>query len=242
MARYGTGTLQYEEIPAWAKVPDGWSFVDIGGIAIDGEDNVYVLSRSEYPVLVFDRGGAIQRKWGEGLFTRAHGARLSPDGSIFCTDDGAHFVAKFTPTGELLMTLGQKGVSAETGYRHTWDVFQSTSTIAQAGPPFNRPTGVAITGAGDIFVSDGYGNSRVHHFDAAGKLLHSWGNPGVARASSACPTTLRWTAADVFSSPTARTAASNYSIRPERCSRFGTTSFDQRASASTHMGWCTSPS
>jgi len=176
--RYGTGALQYELVPDWARVPDGWSFIDIGGIAVDGQDNVYVLSRSEHPVLVFDRDGAVLRRWGAGFFGRAHGARLAPDGSIFCTDDGDHFVAKFSPTGELLMTLGRKGVSTDTGYRHTWDVFQSTSTIAHAGPPFNRPTGVAITPSGDIFVSDGYGNSRVHHFDATGKLLHSWGEPG----------------------------------------------------------------
>ncbi len=178
MTRYGTGNLQYELIPGWAGVADGWSFVDIGGIAVDHEDNVYVLSRSDHPVLVFDRNGAILRHWGEGFFGRAHGVRLAPDGTVFCTDDGAHFVAKFTPDGEILMTLGQRGVASDTGYYHTWDVFQSTSTIAHAGPPFNRPTGVAITASGDLFVSDGYGNSRIHHFDAAGNLLHSWGEPG----------------------------------------------------------------
>jgi DNA-binding beta-propeller fold protein YncE len=176
--RYGTGDLQYELVADWAKVPEGWSFLDVCGITVDGEDNVYVLNRSEHPVIVFDRDGRILHRWGHGLFHRAHGARMAPDGSIFCTDDYDHFVAKFTPGGEVLMTLGQKGAASDTGYRHTWDVFQSTSTILRAGPPFNRPTGVAITPAGDIFVSDGYGNARVHRFDASGKLLHSWGEPG----------------------------------------------------------------
>lgn len=178
MMRYGTGDLQYELVPDWARVPAGWSFVDIGGIAIDRDDNVYVLSRSESPVLVFDRDGNTLRHWGEGLFKRAHGARLAPDGSIFCTDDGDHFVARFSPQGEVLMTLGRKGIPSDTGYRHTWDVFQSTSTIRRPGPPFNRPTGIAITERGDIFISDGYGNCRIHHFDAAGALLHSWGEAG----------------------------------------------------------------
>ena len=175
---YGTGDLHYEIVPNWARVTEGWSFVDIGGIAVDADDNVYVLSRSEYPVLVFDRDGNVLRHWGEGFFKRAHGARLAPDGSIFCTDDGDHFVAKFSPQGELLMTLGQKGVPSDTGYRHTWDVFQSTSTIDHAGPPFNRPTGIALNAAGDIFISDGYGNCRIHHFDSKGTLLHSWGEVG----------------------------------------------------------------
>ena len=176
--RYGTGNLQFEVVPNWAQVPEGWSFVDIGGIAVDGEDNVYVLSRSDHPVMVFDRDGVVLRSWGEGFFGRAHGARLAPDGTILCTDDGDHFVARFSPTGELLMTLGQKGVPTDTGYRHTWDVFQSTSTIAKAGAPFNRPTGVAVGDNGDIFVTDGYGNCRVHKFNAEGKLQNSWGEPG----------------------------------------------------------------
>ncbi|MBN1152361.1 MAG: hypothetical protein JXA58_04055 [Dehalococcoidia bacterium] len=177
---YGTGSLRYELVPAWARVPDGWSFVDIGGLAVDEDDNVYVLNRSEYPVIVFDRDGMMLRHWGEGLFKRAHGARLAPDGAIFCTDDGDHWVGKFTRNGELLMTLGQKGVPSDTGYRRGWDVFQSTSTIQRPGTPFNRPTGVATTTRGDFFVSDGYGNCRIHHFDAGGTLLHSWGAPGGA--------------------------------------------------------------
>ncbi len=176
--RYGSGEFRYELVPRWAQVTEGWSFVDIGGIAVDGDDNVYVLSRSDYPVLVFNRNGEMLRHWGEGFFGRAHGARLAPDGSIFCTDDGDHFVARFSPSGELLMTLGAKGVPSDTGYRRTWDVFQSTSTIAYAGPPFNRPTGTAITLDGDIFVSDGYGNCRIHCFDASGTLQYSWGAPG----------------------------------------------------------------
>ncbi len=176
--RYGSERLSYELVSDWARVPEGWSFVDIGGLAVDPEDNVYVLSRSDRPVLVFNRDGEILRHWGEGLFRRAHGARLAPDGAIFCTDDGDHFVAKFSREGDLMMTLGQKGMPSDTGYHHTWDVFQSTSTITHAGTPFNRPTGVAITPDGDIFISDGYGNCRIHHFDATGALQNSWGAPG----------------------------------------------------------------
>jgi len=175
---YGSGSVRYELCPDWAQVPDGWSFIDIGGIAIDEDDNVYVLNRSELPVMVFDCTGRNLGHWGESLFKRAHGARLAPDGAIFCTDDGDHWAGKFSRSGELQLTLGQPGVPADTGYRRGWDVYQSTSTIHHGGPPFNRPTGVAVTPQGDIFVSDGYGNCRIHHFDAAGNLLHSWGAPG----------------------------------------------------------------
>ena len=176
--RYGQGDFQYELVEDWARLPEGWSFVDVAGVAVDREDNVYVLNRSEHPVMVFDREGRLLRDWGGGFFRQAHGSCIASDGSIFCTDDGNHVVAKFTPSGELLMTLGTKGQPSDTGYTRTWEVWQSVSTIRRAGPPFNRPTGVAVSPAGDIFVSDGYGNCRVHRFGADGTLKLSWGEPG----------------------------------------------------------------
>ena len=176
--RYGNGDFQYELIDRWARVPEGWSFVDVGGIGIDADDNVYVLNRSESPVKVFTRDGEPLRDWGAGFFLRAHGCRIVADGSVFCTDDGNHVVAKFTPQGELLLLLGEKGKASDTGYTRTWEVWQSTSTIARGGPPFNRPTGVTVNSSGDIFVSDGYGNSRVHRFSPKGALKASWGEPG----------------------------------------------------------------
>jgi DNA-binding beta-propeller fold protein YncE len=172
--------------------PDGWSFVDIGGIAVDAQDNVYVLSRTTGRNGV-RRDGNILRHWGTGLFKRAHGARLSPDGTIFCTDDGDHFVAGFSPDGNLLMTLGERGAPSDTGYHHTWDVFQSTSSIRHAGPPFNRPTGIALTDSGDIFVSDGYGNCRIHHFARTGPCFTRGASRVANQGISACLTTSRWT-------------------------------------------------
>ena len=176
--RYGQGDFQYELIDEWAKVPQGWSFIDVGGIGIDTEDNVYVLNRSESPVKVFTPDGEPLRGWGTSFFGRAHGCRIAPDGSVFCTDDGNHVVAKFTPQGDLLLQLGERGKPSNTGYTRTWEVWQSTSTIVRGGPPFNRPTGVTVNTDGDIFVSDGYGNSRVHRFGSGGELKASWGEPG----------------------------------------------------------------
>ena len=176
---YGQGDFQYELVEDWAQVPERWgSLMDVGGVAVDAEDNVYVLNRSEHPVIVFDRHGKYLRDFGAGFFLRAHGSLIATDGAVFCTDDGNHVVAKFTPEGERLLTLGTKGQPSDTGYFRTWEVWQSTSTVRYPGPPFNRPTGVAVNAEGDIFVSDGYGNCRVHRFDAVGKLKFSWGEPG----------------------------------------------------------------
>jgi sugar lactone lactonase YvrE len=78
------------------------------------------------------------------------------------------------------MTLGNKDRPSDTGNRIGRDreIFERIASITRAAPPFNQPTGVAVSSTGDVFVSDGYGNARVHRFDPEGKLLASWGEPG----------------------------------------------------------------
>jgi DNA-binding beta-propeller fold protein YncE len=159
---YGSGEYTYELVEEWAKLPQGWTFSDGAGIAIDSSDHVYILSRGTHPVTKWDRDGIFLGNWGGNYFRRAHGATIGPDGNIWCADDGDHTVTKFTPEGQVLMTLGTPGKSSP---------FQS-------GLPFNRPTGVSVSPAGEVYVSDGYGNARVHKFASDGKLLFSWGEPG----------------------------------------------------------------
>jgi len=97
---YGIGKYAYELVDGWAKLPEGGSFRDVGGIAIDDtNDRVYILNRSDHPIMVLDRAGNLLNSWGEGFFNRAHGSCLGPDGSLYCTDDRNHIVAKFTPEG-----------------------------------------------------------------------------------------------------------------------------------------------
>jgi DNA-binding beta-propeller fold protein YncE len=175
---YGAGKYQYELVDGWAKLPENWSLLDIGGIAIDKEDRIYVLNRGDHPIVLLDRNGNLVNSWGQGFFKRAHGSCIGPGNSIYCTDDGNHIVAKFTHDGQLVMMLGNKGQAAETGYVRTFDLWESLTRIVRGGPPFNRPTGVSISPKAEIYVADGYGNARIHKFSADGKLLLSWGEPG----------------------------------------------------------------
>jgi len=179
---YGSGKHSYELVEDWAKLPKGWSFLDVAGLATDSQDRVYVLNRSDHPVMVFDREGNFLTSWGEGYFKRAHGSCEGPDGSIYCTDDGHHIVSKFTPQGRLLLELGNKDQPSDTGFVHAPGLTMSAClhTIKRPGPPFNRPTGVSLSSSGEIYVSDGYGNARIHKFSPAGKLLLSWGEPGTS--------------------------------------------------------------
>jgi len=187
---FGSGKYTYELDDVWAKLPKGWSFFDVCGLAVDTQDRVYILNRSEHPVMVFDRKGNFLTSWGEGYFQRAHGSTVSYDGSVYCTDDGHHTVSKFTPDGKLLMVLGNKDKPSDTGFVHTpgMTLTACLPTIKRGAPPFNRPTGVAVSSSsGEIFVSDGYGNARIHKFSPDGKLLLSWGEPGTAPGQFCLP-------------------------------------------------------
>ena len=188
---YGTGKYTYELVEDWAKLPEGVSFVDVGGISIDSQNRVYVLNRGSRPVMVFDREGALLSSWGEEFFNRPHGSCLGPDGSIYCTDDGNHTVSKFTLDGKLLMTVGKKDQPSDTGYVNKGSMSESLATIKRSGPPFNRPTGVALSSSGEIYVTDGYGNARVHKFTPDGTLLFSWGDPGTGPSQFQVPHSVR---------------------------------------------------
>jgi DNA-binding beta-propeller fold protein YncE len=165
-------------VDGWAKLPKGWGFLDVASIAIDKEDRVYVLNRSDHSIIVLDRNGNFVHSWGQGFFKRAHGSCIGPDDSIYCTDDRNHIVAKFTLDGQLLMKLGNTGQPSDTGYVRTFDSWESLAKIVRGAPPFNRPTGVSVSPKGEIYVADGYGNARIHKFSADGELLLSWGEPG----------------------------------------------------------------
>ncbi|HMF19378.1 MAG TPA: peptidyl-alpha-hydroxyglycine alpha-amidating lyase family protein [Gemmataceae bacterium] len=169
----GQGPYRYQALERWQKLPAGWSFGEVAGVATDSSDRVYVFNRGEHPIIIFDREGNFLSSWGEGRFNRAHGITVGPDDAVYCTDDLDHTVRKFTTEGKLLLTLGTSGKPSDTGidgidYR----------TIKRAGPPFHRPTNLALTKNGDMYVTDGYGNARVHKFSPDGKLLFSWGEPG----------------------------------------------------------------
>ena len=155
--------MDYKPMEKWGALPDGMRFVEATSVAVDTNDDVYVFNRGKHPVIVFDRAGRFKRTWGEGLFRRAHGIMIGPDGTLWLTDDLHHTIRQYTPDGKCLLTIGDP----------------DTPSTLQGGKPFNRPTHVAISPkTGDVYVSDGYGNSRVHKYDPKGRHLMSWGEPG----------------------------------------------------------------
>jgi sugar lactone lactonase YvrE len=165
----------YRAVIGWEQIPAGYTHPDVAAVAVNSKGRVYLFCRAEHPVLIYERDGRFVGSWGEGIFSmRTHGITIAPDDSVWCTDDAGHSVRKFTPEGKLLLTLGENaGKPSDTGYDGS-----NLTTVARAGPPFNRPTNLAVAPNGDLYVSDGYGNARVHRFSPSGKLLASWGEPG----------------------------------------------------------------
>lgn len=172
--RFGSGSFIYEVEENWAKVPEGWDLMEIPGIAVDSQDHIFAFTRSERPLVAFDRAGNFLTTWGQDIFTRAHGIFIGQDGLLYCVDEGDHTMRKCTPEGKVLMTLGTPGQPSDTGC-----LPRDYLSVKRPGPPFNRPTSVALSPEGDIYVTDGYCNCRVHKFSPDGRLLMSWGEPGV---------------------------------------------------------------
>jgi DNA-binding beta-propeller fold protein YncE len=158
----GQGSYSYRVVEDWAKLPPGWSFKEVGAVAVDAKDQVYVFNRGEHPMMVFDRDGNFLRAWGEGLFPRAHGIHIGPDETLWLTDDGDHTVRRCTLEGKVLLELGIPGKPSP----------------YMSNEPFHRCTHTALSPSGDLYVSDGYGNACVHKFSPDGKRLFTWGEPG----------------------------------------------------------------
>lgn len=163
----------------WEKVPPGIEHRDVAAVAVDSADRVHLFTRFDHQVLVYTADGSFIRSWGKGIFKNAHGIRIGPDDAVYCVDNGDHSLRKFTPDGELLLILGNPGMPSDTGYQADQPVrIHPVERVRYPGPPFNGCTDLAIAPTGDIFVTDGYGNCRIHHFSPHGELLHSWGEVG----------------------------------------------------------------
>lgn len=173
MTTVGSGDFSYEVLDSWGALPEGFKWGQIGSVSVDPRDRVYVFTRTEHPLMLFERDGRYIGTMGEGIIKDAHGISIAPDGSMFLVDRAEQVVMKWDKDGNKLFELGNRGVGSDTGYT------DENRTVLRRAGPFNYPTNVAFSTNGDFYVSDGYRNAAVHKFDSEGKHLFSWGEPGV---------------------------------------------------------------
>jgi hypothetical protein len=167
----GTGKYQYKLVENFAKLPEGESFGLISRLTTDSQDRLYVFQRKDPAVLIFDRDGNFLKSWGNGEFKRAHGFKIVGD-LAYVTDQTDNVAMVYTLDGKLIKQLGTRGQASDTGCED-WH-----NLPLRAAGPFNHPTELMPGPSGDLYVTDGYRNSRVHRFSKDGELIQSWGQPG----------------------------------------------------------------
>lgn len=167
---FGSGEFTYAPHVGWGSGPSGHDLGLVSDVATDSQDNVYIFNRvPETAVLVFDREGNFLHSWGQDIFTEPHSIWIDAADRVYLTDTGDHTVRCCTTAGEVVQTWGVAG------------------QVGAPGMPFNRPSGAMSGPSGALYVSDGYGQSRVHKFAASGELLLSWGEPGTGPGQFSLP-------------------------------------------------------
>jgi streptogramin lyase len=146
-------SLGFVEIPADVKLGA------MSAVAIDKQDNIYILHRGEPALLAFDADGKYVRGWGTGLFKVPHGLRFDRDGRLWTTDNGNHVLRQFDTEGKLLRMLGVEG-QGKTG-----------------ADGFKSPDDVVFDSQGNFYVADA-GNARIAKLDLTGKFVMQWGKKG----------------------------------------------------------------
>jgi DNA-binding beta-propeller fold protein YncE len=152
--------IEFIPVPGFPQVPARVTLGKCSAVALDSRGLIYLLHRGKTPLLCFDRDGNYVRGWGDEFLQTPHGLRIDRDDNLWVTDIGNHLCLKFNSGGKLLLALGTSG--------------KPGAGLDQ----FNKPSDIAFGARGEVYISDGYGNSRVMQFDQGGKFVKTWGKPG----------------------------------------------------------------
>lgn len=184
--------LPYQVDRNWPQLPEGWNFNQTPGVAVDARGHVYVIHRGAHSILEFTAEGELVRAFGEDVFKRPHAIRIDPEGYLWTVDDTSNDVLKIDPSGRIRMvltTFSRGGIPIDPPGRKTDPAsFPAKPGIRDAEiQRFNRPTDIAFGPDGSIYVTDGYGNSRVVKFARDGTFLTTWGRKGAGEGEFNTP-------------------------------------------------------
>lgn len=154
--------LDYKEVEGTLQLPANWTPGEASGVAVNSKGHVFLFKRTKPMLSEFDAQGRFIRSFDDGLWDQPHGLRIDPQDNIWTTDNLNHTVLKLSPDGKVLLVLGRRNQGGEADWL------------------LGGPADVAWDAKGDIYVADGYGNSRVVKFDRDGNFLKAWGRWGDA--------------------------------------------------------------
>jgi hypothetical protein len=180
--------IQFESVPDFLKLPEGMNFGEVPGVAVNSRGHIFVFTRSNSAngpafgaaaaqLFEFDAKGNLLREIGKGLYawSEAHSVRIDRNDDIWAIDKGSDMIIEFNPAGRVMMVFGRKKEAADEGAK-PWE--NVTPPLPAIDGLFRQPTDVAWDSRGNIYISDGYVNSRVAKFDKNGDWVKSWGTRG----------------------------------------------------------------
>jgi len=170
--------IPYESVANFFKMPPNIYFGEGIGVATNSKGHVFVYTRSgDTRLFEFDQNGTYVREIGQGLygFVFAHAVRVDKDDNVWVVDEGSNMVIKFNPQGRVVLTIGRRPEAVDELTNFTG---QGAYSGANKPYSFSRPTDVAWDAQGNVFVSDGYGDSRVAKYDKSGRFVKSAGTRG----------------------------------------------------------------
>jgi len=180
--------IPFDSVADYPKLPEGMNLGEVSGVAVNSKGHVFVFTRSNSAggpayapaaaqLLEFGPNGAFVREIGKGLYgwSFAHTVRIDKDDNIWAVDKGSDMIIKFNPQGRVVWVFGRRTESAD-------DEAKAWEHVNPPLPPvngrFRQPTDVAWDSEGNIYITDGYVNSRVAKYDKNGDWVKSWGEPG----------------------------------------------------------------
>jgi len=186
-AQEAVPTIPFDSVPDVLKLPADLYLGEVTGVAVNSKGHIFVLSRGNTTgpayaaaaaqLLEFDTDGRFLREIGKNLYAWSfgHSVRVDPQDNIWAVDKGSDMVIRFNPEGRVTMVFGRKQEASD----------EDTGPLKHPKPPlpaedgrFRQVTDVTWDPAGNIFISDGYINSRVAKIDRNGNWLKSWGDRG----------------------------------------------------------------
>jgi hypothetical protein len=187
-AQQSVPEIAFDSVPDFLKLPPGMNFGEVPSVAVNSKGHIFVFTRSNSAhgpayapsaaqLLEFAASGEFLGEIGKGLYAWAfaHTVRIDKDDNIWAVDKGSDMIVKFSPAGQVIWVFGRRKESAD----------DETKPWEHVNPPlppidglFRQPTDVAWDSTGNIYISDGYINSRVAKYDKNGSWVKSWGEPG----------------------------------------------------------------
>ena len=179
--------IEFESVPNLLKLPKDMHLGEVTGVAVNSKGNIYVFSRGNTTgpayaaaaaqLLEFAPDGRFLREIGKNLYawSFAHSVRVDKDDNIWAVDKGSDMVVKFNTEGQVAMVFGRK---QEASAEETGPVKHPQPPLPAEDGRFRQVTDVTWDPEGNIYISDGYINSRVAKADKNGNWLKSWGERG----------------------------------------------------------------